>query len=871
MPSRKNSPPSAPPSSGSAEPFDPGIGPAVGPGIDPEAGSPEAGVDSGVFVRPLIPPVLAFAAGIVCGDAFPGFRAAGWGIALSAVLGLFAGWRSGRFVRVAPILLFAALGYLSIQPWAAPRFPQDHIVHAADGEYHRISGRLAGAPEDRFRSFRFVLTQVRVDGRPFSGRVRIGADAESPRPRAGDRVVLAGRLKRIRSFRNPGGFDYERFMAFRGLYAKAWARDGTLRVRPEDAEVSPADRIDRIRSRISAAIARTVPGESGAVLRALVVGDKGGITLDLRDRFARAGVAHLLAISGLHIAIVGGLAYGFFRWTLVWVPALVRRGWVSRSALFLALGPVLGYGLLSGGSPSTLRAVGTAVLVLVALFAGRPPDPANLLALIAFLLLALHPPALFSIGFQLSFAAVGSILLGMWAVERKKPPDRSRREQGLWPWLRRWLMGAALVSVFAILGTLPLTMRHFNQLVLSGLIANFIFIPLVGVGAVSAGLLGAGLFFVSPAAAEFFFHVGGLLISFGLPIISIFADFRLGSFRTFTPTGLEIGLYYLVGVAFLLFFTTNPDARPELRKRAGRVALAGILLLTADAAWWFHHRLGRSELRVTALDVGQGSATLLEFPGGATALVDGGGFYDNRVFDLGRYVVAPLLYRKRILTLDLVVLSHADTDHLNGLLYVLEHFKIREFWTPDLGAEGWSMDRLREFLDGRGISAPPFRALPRRREMGTATLEILHPPPDWPEAPAFAAGWGASDNNRSLVLRVALGEVSFLLPGDIEAEAETALVARAGDRLRSTVLLAPHHGSDTSSDPAFIQRVAPRFVAASAGYRNRFGFPAPAVVERYRSRGRRFFRTDRHGAVEWATDGNAIRVRVWRTPAGDTG
>lgn len=868
MPSKRNSPPWARPSNGSTDFLD---GSPDDPSAEPSADPPEERAGSRVFLRPLIPLVLAFAAGIVCGDAFPGFRAAGWAIALPAALFVWTRWRNGQFVRAGPLLLFAALGYLSIQPWAAPRFPESHIVHAADGEYQRISGRLRGAPEDRFGGFRFVLTEVQVNGQPVSGRVRAGADEESPRPRAGDRVVLTGRLKRIRSFRNPGGFDYERFMAFRGLYASVWARDGTLRIQPQDAEVSPANRIDRIRSRISSAIARSVPGEPGAVLKALVVGDKSGITDDLRDQFAQAGVAHLLAISGLHIAIVYGLAFAFFRWTLVWVPALVRRGWVSRSALLLALGPVLAYGLLSGGSPSTLRAVGIVALVLVALLVRRLPDPPNLLALVAFLLLALHPPALFSIGFQLSFAAVGAILLGMWAVAQKNAPERTRRKRGLWPWVRRWLIGTALVSLFAILGTLPLTMRYFNQAVFIGVIANFLFIPLIGVGAVSGGLSGAVLLFVFPAAGEFFFHIAGFLIAFGLPITSFFADLPLGYFRTFTPTLLEIALYYFVLTSALLFWTTNMRSQPKLRKWAGRVALTAIFLLAVDAAWWVHHRLGRSELRVTALDVGQGTATLLEFPGGQTALVDGGGFYDNRIFNVGRYVVAPLLYRKRILTLDLVVLSHADTDHLNGLLFVLDRFRVREFWTPDLNAEGWAMSRLRDILDRRKIPAPPFSDLPRRREMGTATLEILHPPPDWSEDPTFASGRGASDNNRSLVLRVAKGEISFLLPGDIETDAEDILIARFGDRLRSTVLLAPHHGSKTSSSPGFVRRAAPEIVVASAGYANRFGCPAPVVWARYRERQCRLFRTDLDGAVEVVTGGEHFTVRAWRTPAGDTG
>lgn len=843
MPSRKNSPPWAPPSNGSADP--------------PEENAPDR-----VFLRPLIPLALAFAAGIVAGDAGPGFRAAGWAAALPAAGWTVHRWRKNRPVRFSPLLLFLALGYLAIQPWVSPRFPPDHVVRIADGEYHRIEGRLIESPEDRFRGFRFVLEAERVDGRPVSGRIRAGAGEESARPESGDRVALTGRLKRIRSFRNPGGFDYERFMAFRGLFVSTWARKNSLRIVEDAPSLGPVQRRDRFRSRLSRAIRRAVPGEAGAVLRALTVGDRDGVSPELRDRFAEAGVAHLLAISGLHVGIVTGVGFFLFRRLLVWIPGLLRRGWLDRTASLLALGPVLAYGILSGGSPSVRRAAGTAVLVLAAVWMRRRPDPASILALVAFAILAFHPPALFAIGFQLSFAAVGAILLGMSAVTSDSPEERSPGFRA-----RRWAIGMAWVSVFAVWATLPLTMRYFNQAVFVGLVSNFLFIPLVGFGAVPCGLAGAILFPFLEPVARLLFQTGGFPIHLGLKAVSFFAALPFGAFRTVTPTIPEIAAYYVFGVGAILLWRTDPESGGKVRKRVKAFMAAGLLFFAGDIVHWTHQRFGRGTLRVTAVDVGQGTATLLEFPRGPAVLVDGGGFYDNRIFDVGERIVAPILWRKRILTLDAVVLSHADSDHYNGLRFVLEHFRVGQFWTPDPDAPGAGMDRVRDILRRREIPIVPFAELARSREFGEARMEILHPPAT-PPASAGNERWRAEDNNRSLVLRVALGNVSFLLPGDIEAEAEAALVASVGDRLRSTVLLAPHHASRTSSSPGFVAGVDPALMVASAGAGNPFGCPAPEVMARYWAIGCRTLRTDRNGAVEMETDGFFLRVRPRVPPKG---
>ncbi|HSV92909.1 MAG TPA: MBL fold metallo-hydrolase, partial [Desulfobacterales bacterium] len=282
-----------------------------------------------------------------------------------------------------------------------------------------------------------------------------------------------------------------------------------------------------------------------------------------------------------------------------------------------------------------------------------------------------------------------------------------------------------------------------------------------------------------------------------------------------------------------------------------------------DAGYWAYQRFWRGELRVTALDVGQGSAVLVEFPGGHTLLVDGGGTADRSVFDVGAAVVAPFLWRQKIRTIDTLILTHANSDHVNGLIFIAEAFRVGALWAAsgDVGHPGYA--ELIRVCDARGITRPSFAGIERVQAIGPARLEILHPPAD-PDAARLR-----DENNRSIVTRVGLGSHAVLIPGDVMQAAEKGIVRAAGDRLRSSVLLAPHHGSRTSSSEEFVRAVAPEAVLISCGGRPGSGMPHPGVLERYRAQGVRVWRTDRDGALRVVTDGRSLRVEPALNAGGD--
>jgi len=257
--------------------------------------------------------------------------------------------------------------------------------------------------------------------------------------------------------------------------------------------------------------------------------------------------------------------------------------------------------------------------------------------------------------------------------------------------------------------------------------------------------------------------------------------------------------------------------------------------------------------------VGQGSAVLLEMPGGGTALVDGGGFADPAAFDVGARVVAPFLWRRKIASIDTLILTHPNSDHVNGLTFIADNFHVRELWANGESRPISGYEALMQTAARRGITVPGFAELPRESLTNGVRFELLYPPADFMDR-RRGERWRQNENNNSLVTRVSLGEVSVLIPGDIMQPAEKELVAAAGERLKSTVLIAPHHGSRSSSSAELLRAAAPAAVLISSAGRSGSGMPHPRVLERYGQQGVRLYRTDRDGAVCVTTDGRELSI-----------
>ncbi|MEJ2024576.1 MAG: ComEC/Rec2 family competence protein, partial [Deltaproteobacteria bacterium] len=264
-------------------------------------------------------------------------------------------------------------------------------------------------------------------------------------------------------------------------------------------------------------------------------------------------------------------------------------------------------------------------------------------------------------------------------------------------------------------------------------------------------------------------------------------------------------------------------------------------------------------LRVTFLDVGKGNSALVEFPKGKKMIIDGGGF-SRGDFDVGEMVVAPFLWHSKILEVDYLVLSHPQSDHMNGLRFIAEHFHPKEFWYSGDAVDVPAFKELLRMVKEKGITVRTPVDLKRGLVINGVRVELLHPRPG--EKRPFESIDGKWLNNRSLVLRISNGGTSFLFPGDIEAGGENELVARAGERLHSDVLLSPHHGSNTSSSLEFLEAVNPRLCVVSSGEGNPH-FPHPSVLKRLREAGCKVICTARSGAVRVEAGPGNFRVETF--------
>ncbi len=804
------------------------------------------------------------------------------------------------------LLLFVSLGYLSVQPWVSPRLPANHILHYTDTHRWDITGRIANAPRKINNRTRFHLqvTSLGGDGqtRVVSGKLRVTAVGDIPDLSVGDWVRLNSRIRSLTNFKNPGGFDYKKYMAFKGIRATAYIKGDTLVVINKHPVGGFFRIIENARSTFAGLIEKSGHTQVQGVLKALIIGDRSQISPETRQAFNRAGVGHLLAISGLHIGIVATVAFGFFHRLMTRFKPFLWRAWTRKGAALLSLLPVFAYGMIAGFTPSTQRAVIMVSVFLLTFLFEREQDPLNTLALAALVILIADPPSLFSISFQLSFTAVFAIIYGFsWVQKRTAAPKSQIKGQRRLRFISR-LVSFFLVSFFAVCGSLPLVAVYFNQISLVGLAANFIVVPLVGFLTIPLGLVALFVSPLSTTVALWCIQAGSGILTIALGVVQFFADLPFAAVKTFTPSLLEIGCFYVLCWALLNFHREPRFAAVKPRSGAGasltsvtsnfEMSLSGVdsglskfqdifrslqfkrisqsdlakaalvlvlVTLTADTCYWLYQRFGYADLRVTVIDVGHGSSSLLEFPGGYTMLIDGGGFADNSAFDVGAAIVAPLLWRKKIRTVDTLILSHPNSDHLNGLIYIARHFHVKKVWTNSEAQNTLGYKNFMEVIKNQKIVLPSFADMPRSHWINGVKLDFLYPPQGFLMRKEKEK-W-RNTNNNSLVVKVSMGSTSFLFPGDIMAAAEKELVGLAGRKLNSTVLIAPHHGSRSSSSTVFLGEVNPEVVVISSGRQSRFKLPHPTILEKYQHHGYSIFRTDINGAVSLSTDGQQLEIK----------
>ncbi len=642
-----------------------------------------------------------------------------------------------------------------------------------------------------------------------------------------DKIKVSASLLSSKGYRNFKTSTLNSYLKSQNIHNRAFSKSALLVERLESGKkYSPLHLVSVLRQGLQNKIEHHFSSETGelspqgAVLEALLLGERSRMDPSITQSLQRAGIYHLFAISGAHIAIIS-----FFLFSLLKLSRVP-----TRLSYLLLIAFLFFYAFLVEGRPSVMRATIMAVAFLVGKLIWRNVNLINTISISAFILLFFNPFNLFNVGFQLTFAATFSIILFFPRIIK------------YFPRLPLRISEVMVLSLTAQLGVFPFIASSFNRVTFSSLILNYAALPLVGL-IMAGGYIFLPLSLASSYLAQLLAQGIEFLINLLINCSHLLDKVSFISYRIPTPHLITIIGYFLF---FLLLLLPSKIRRQKLVLSVLFLAFFAVLIS-------YPFPCVSKNLKLTFIDVGQGESILVEFPGRKKMLIDGGG-YPEGTFDTGEQVVSPFLWQKGIKKIDYLVLTHAHPDHLNGLKAVATNFKIGEYWEAFSPLESNPYTEFKRSLSSSVSRKRLFRGHSHQEKK--VRIEVLHPEKGEPYLDRIS-------NDHSLVLRLSYDQISFLLPGDISIDAEEMILESSGE-IKSQVLKSPHHGSASSSSEAFLDRASPEIIVISVGENNTYGFPDNEVLERYKKIGAKVYRTDVHGAVEVSSDGRAIFVRTAR-------
>lgn len=678
----------------------------------------------------------------------------------------------------------------------------DRLPESSEGQLIKIEGHVIGLPNVDERRVKFDFS-VAKPNQNFPKKLRLSWYFPKQTIKTGQYWTFTVKLKQPHGMFNPSGFDYEKYLFVQNIQATGYVRGKPKPQLNESQSITMS--VGVLRQLISDKLniyLKDSPHKG--VVKALTIADKQDLTQQQWAVFRQTGTVHLLAISGLHIGLISGLMYFLIQWIALRLSLTSPHQYAACAAILIAIF----YAALAGFSLPTQRSLLMLTVAMMTVMWQRKITAVNTISLTLFVVLIIDPLAVLSVGFWLSFLAVISIIYVI--------AGRLGRV-GYW-------QGVMKVHWVTAIGLAPLLLYSFQQISLISPIANFITVPLVSFLIVPLCFILVILLFMSPMLVEYCLLVITTLLQWLDQFLVVLAGFSYATISSVAPP------IYTIPFALLgIFILIAPRGMP--------VRWIGLIFLL-PTAFVHNTKLKQGEVTMTLLDVGQGLSAVVE-TAQHTLVFDTGVKYSNS-YNMGDVVIVPFLESKGIDTIDLLVISHGDNDHKGGMESIIQQKNVIKIMSsmPKLYKEGLSM---------RCLSGQVW-------EWDQVRFEVLAPADD------FVGG----KNDNSCVIKVISSHGTMLLTGDIESSAEEWLVDHVAEQLDSDVMIAPHHGSKTSSSMSFLQRVSPQTILIPTGYRNKFHFPHTKVIDRYNTIESNWMNTAEEGALIVQMKDNSIQINSSR-------
>lgn len=761
-------------------------------------------------------------------------------------------------VAIVCILFFCA-GYL-----AGTRERQhvpdiSHISHVITEKKEMIIvGILAKMVTGNKRSQKAIVetTFYRTEETPYfsqvTGTVLLTLKGEWPQAiLPGSSVAIRAVLKKPSTRNTPGTFDYKRFLAHKDIYVVGTISSPLLiqAVANQSAETSRHLYLtERIRTHIANFINKSLPAESAGLYRAVLLGDRSTIAPAVLDSFKGAGAMHILAISGMHMALLGFFLFISIFWILRRSEQLILATSVRKLSMLLCIPLLLLYTMLAGAQAPVVRSLIMSLFVIAAFSTDRMRSPITILAGAGLVMLMLNPTALEGASFQLSFAAVAAILIITPRITQLLPIQSADNTRSLFSKrILRWLFTAIAVTISATIGTAPLLLYHFNRLSTVTIPANLVVEPLICLWSLPCGFLAIPFMFFFPPLAELILQTGapGLVIS--VKVTSFLTNMPFSTLWLPDPPPAAIALYYISLILLLTVPISSLLLKPA--KTGFVVSLIIFIFPLTPVSGYF-----RGGNTVSFIDIGHGSSGLIELSTGRTVLVDGGSI-SAPGFDCGERIIAPFLWNRGIGRLDDIILTHADADHYNGIPAIIERFRPKRLWVPHFENSKPGYNRLCRIAKDHHVEmiVPDSGIFISE---GNSNLEIIG-------QAANILNIGQDENDLGLIIRLNTPDFSVIFPGDISTKKELELV-EIQKFLKADILLSPHHGSSTSNSRIFLSTVQPDYLIVSAGNPRNKLFPATTTQENAEELGITMLTTLQNGTIYVQGNGKGYSINTFR-------